>query len=51
VRGVEALDAQPGTIIQGGQGFELGRPSPQMPSGKKSEAIRGEAVPLAISAA
>lgn len=33
LRGVEALDVQPGTtIIQGGQGFELGYPSPQMPS-------------------
>ncbi len=28
---MEALDAQPGAIIQGGQGFELGRPSAQMP--------------------
>ncbi len=34
LRGVEALDARPGTIIQGGQGFELGFPSPQMPTGK-----------------
>jgi diguanylate cyclase (GGDEF)-like protein len=25
LRGVEALDARPGTIIQGGQGFELGQ--------------------------
>jgi EAL domain-containing protein (putative c-di-GMP-specific phosphodiesterase class I) len=32
LRGVEAFDAQPGTIIQGGQGFELGRPSTQMPT-------------------
>jgi diguanylate cyclase (GGDEF)-like protein len=43
LRSVEALDAQPGTIIQGGQGFELGYPSPQMPTGKP-EAIRSEAV-------
>jgi diguanylate cyclase (GGDEF)-like protein len=34
LRGIEALDARPGTIIQGGQGFRLGYPSPQMPSGK-----------------
>ncbi len=34
LRGVEALDARPGTIIQGGQGFELGYPSTQMPKGK-----------------
>jgi diguanylate cyclase (GGDEF)-like protein len=27
LRGVEAVDAAPGTIIQGGQGFELGRPA------------------------
>jgi diguanylate cyclase (GGDEF)-like protein len=27
LRGVEALDARPGTIIQGGQGFELGQPA------------------------
>lgn len=40
LRGVEALDARPGTIIQGGQGFKLGYPSPQMPTGKP-EAIRG----------
>jgi diguanylate cyclase (GGDEF)-like protein len=33
LRGVEALDARPGTIIQGGQGFKLGYPSPRMPSG------------------
>lgn len=32
LRGVEALDDSPGTIIQGGQGFELGRPSAQMPT-------------------
>jgi diguanylate cyclase (GGDEF)-like protein len=32
LRGVEALDARPGTIIQGGQGFELGRPSARMPT-------------------
>jgi len=43
LRSVEALDAQPGTIIQGGQGFELGYPSPQMPTGRP-EAIRSEAV-------
>lgn len=43
LRSMEALDAQPGTIIQGGQGFELGYPSPQMPTGKP-EAIRSEAV-------
>ena len=41
LRGVEALDASPGTIIQGGQGFELGYPSPQMPPGEL-EAIRDE---------
>lgn len=32
LRGVEALEFRPGTIIQGGQGFELGGPSPQMPT-------------------
>jgi diguanylate cyclase (GGDEF)-like protein len=32
LRSVEALDARPGAIIQGGQGFELGRPSAQMPT-------------------
>jgi diguanylate cyclase (GGDEF)-like protein len=47
LRGVEALDVRPGTIIQGGQGFKLGYPSPQMPMGKP-EAISGEAVALAI---
>jgi diguanylate cyclase (GGDEF)-like protein len=46
LRGVEALDARPGTIIQGGQGFELGYPSPQMPAGKL-EAIHSEALALA----
>jgi diguanylate cyclase (GGDEF)-like protein len=46
LRGVEALDARPGTIIQGGQGFELGYPSPQMPTGKL-ETLHGEAVALA----
>jgi len=46
LRGVEALDVQPGTtVIQGGQGFELGYPSLQMPKGKPA-AIRGEAVAL-----
>ena len=50
LRGVEALDAQPGTIIQGGQGFELGYPSPQMPTGKPA-AIRDEAVALATDRA
>lgn len=30
LRGVEALDARPGTIIQGGQGFELKGPSAQI---------------------
>jgi diguanylate cyclase (GGDEF)-like protein len=45
LRGVEALDARPGTIIQGGQGFKLGYPSPEMPRGKL-EAILGEAVAL-----
>ncbi|HEX4670019.1 MAG TPA: bifunctional diguanylate cyclase/phosphodiesterase [Solirubrobacterales bacterium] len=30
LRGVEALDARPGTIIQGGQGFELGQASVPM---------------------
>jgi diguanylate cyclase (GGDEF)-like protein len=34
LRSVEPLDARPGTIIQGGQGFELGYPSPEMPHGK-----------------
>ena len=34
LRGIEELDLQPGTIIQGGQGFELGYPLPQMPTGK-----------------
>lgn len=43
LRSMEAPNAQPGTIIQGGQGFELGYPSPQMPTGKP-EAIRSEAV-------
>jgi diguanylate cyclase (GGDEF)-like protein len=38
LRGVEALDARPGTIIQGGQGFKLGYPSPQMPT-RKPKAI------------
>ena len=33
LRGVEALDARPGTIIQGGQGFELGPASGQMAGG------------------
>jgi diguanylate cyclase (GGDEF)-like protein len=32
LRGVEPLDASPGTIIQGGQGFQLGYPSEQMPA-------------------
>jgi diguanylate cyclase (GGDEF)-like protein len=32
LRGIEALDVRPETIIQGGQGFELGHPSAQMPS-------------------
>jgi diguanylate cyclase (GGDEF)-like protein len=32
LRGVEALDALPGAIIQGGQGFKLGRPSAQLPT-------------------
>jgi diguanylate cyclase (GGDEF)-like protein len=45
LRGVEALDACPGTIIQGGQGFKLGYPSPQMPKGKP-EAMHGEAAAL-----
>jgi diguanylate cyclase (GGDEF)-like protein len=47
LRGVEALDARPGTIIQGGQGFELGYPSPKMPT-RKLDAIRGEAAILRI---
>jgi diguanylate cyclase (GGDEF)-like protein len=34
LRGVEAVDFRPGTIIQGGQGFELGGPSPRMPTGR-----------------
>lgn len=34
LRGVEALDTGRGPIIQGGQGFELGYPSPKMPEGK-----------------
>lgn len=44
LRGVEALDARPGTIIQGGQGFKLGYPSPQMPrttGGKASAPAAG----------
>ncbi len=36
--GVEALDARPGTIIQGGQGFELRGPSTQI-SGVMSDAL------------
>lgn len=43
LRGVEPPNVQPGTIIQGGQGFKLGYPSPQMPTGRP-EAITGEAV-------
>jgi diguanylate cyclase (GGDEF)-like protein len=44
LRRVEALDVKPGTtVIQGGQGFELGYPSRQMPTGKP-ESIRGKAV-------
>jgi diguanylate cyclase (GGDEF)-like protein len=31
LRDVEALDIRPGTIIQGGQGFGLGRPSTTLP--------------------
>ena len=31
LRGVEPLDVRPATIIQGGQGFELGYPLPHMP--------------------
>jgi diguanylate cyclase (GGDEF)-like protein len=34
LRGVEAFDSPPGTIIQGGQGFELGHPSLEMPLGR-----------------
>lgn len=34
LRSVEAVDFRPGTIIQGGQGFELGGPSPRMPVGR-----------------
>jgi EAL domain-containing protein (putative c-di-GMP-specific phosphodiesterase class I) len=46
LRGVEALDVQPGTtVIQGGQGFELGYPSPQMPT------VRPQAIADAILAA
>lgn len=49
LRGVEALDARPGTIIQGGQGFKLGYPSPQMPTGKKSDVIHGSSdIPIEI---
>jgi diguanylate cyclase (GGDEF)-like protein len=32
LRQVEAPESSPGTIIQGGQGFRLGYPSPEMPS-------------------
>jgi diguanylate cyclase (GGDEF)-like protein len=46
LRAVEAPDARPGTIIQGGQGFKLGYPSPQMPAGKP-EAIGGKTVTVA----
>jgi diguanylate cyclase (GGDEF)-like protein len=35
LRGVETFDARPGAIIQGGQGFELGRPSPRLPQGSR----------------
>jgi EAL domain-containing protein (putative c-di-GMP-specific phosphodiesterase class I) len=31
LRGIDDHDLQVDTIIQGGQGFELGRPSPEMP--------------------
>ncbi len=34
LRSIEEFDLRPGTIIQGGQGFELGYPSPQMPVGR-----------------
>jgi diguanylate cyclase (GGDEF)-like protein len=33
LRGIGSQDLHVDTIIQGGQGFELGRPSPEMPSG------------------
>ncbi len=33
LRGIDDHDLQVDTIIQGGQGFELGRPSPEMPPG------------------
>jgi EAL domain-containing protein (putative c-di-GMP-specific phosphodiesterase class I) len=39
LRGVEALDARPGTIIQGGQGFELGQPA-------GAAAARDDALPV-----
>jgi diguanylate cyclase (GGDEF)-like protein len=32
LRGIDERDLQADTIIQGGQGFELGRPSPSIPS-------------------
>lgn len=31
LRSIEALELRPGTIVQGGQGFELGGPSPELP--------------------
>ena len=40
LRGIEELDLRPDTIIQGGQGFELGYPLRQMPSGKPSALSR-----------
>jgi EAL domain-containing protein (putative c-di-GMP-specific phosphodiesterase class I) len=33
LRSIDDHDLQVDTIIQGGQGFELGRPSPDMPPG------------------
>jgi len=40
IRGVEAVDFRPGTIIQGGQGFELGRPSADLPTKGREVAPR-----------
>jgi len=48
LRDVEALETSPGTVIQGGQGFRLGYPSPRMPVGRPVE-IKGESTPLTTS--
>jgi diguanylate cyclase (GGDEF)-like protein len=47
LRGIEELDLQPGTIIQGGQGFELGYPSSQMPVAEPGSISKLAAQPLA----